>query len=266
MAELGTPGPAPIIVIKKVKKGHGGHHGGAWKVAYADFVTALMSLFIVLWLVNTNDAVRKAVENYFKDPHGKGKLAGTTIAGTGEKIEVSKINMNQIKEKLQEAMRKLPDLQKLKDQVEMTVTGEGLRIELLETEKGVFFESGSPQPSKFGQELLQMLAREIGTLPNHVLIEGHTDSRPYSSRTGYSNWELSADRANSARRIMQTSGLKGDQVSEVRGYADQKLRKPRNPEDASNRRISLTVQYLDPKVPETIMSIPAKAPAAPAHH
>ena len=236
--------PAPIIVIKK-KSSHGGHHGGAWKVAYADFVTAMMALFIVLWILNQSQEVRESVSGYFKDPKGFGKHVGTAKDGNGKTVEVSKTNMNDLKKKLEEAMKRMPELEKLKDQIEMTITNEGLRIELLETENGVFFESGSPVPSKFGQELLELLAKKIGDLPNHILIEGHTDARPYVSQTGYGNWELSADRANAARRIMQTNGIRGDQVSEVRGYAAQKLRKPNNPDDPSNRRISVTVQYLD---------------------
>src|ERR1039457_4162628 len=227
----------PIIVIKK-KGGHGGHHGGAWKGAYAGFVTALMALFIVLWLVNTSQTVRDAVSGYFKEPRGYGKEKGTTMTGKAKEppkespkptVDVSKETMKDLKKKLEEAMKRIPELEKLKNQVEMTITSQGPRIELLETEKGVFFESGSPHPTKFGQDLMELLASEIGKLPNHVLIEGHTDSRPYVSQAGYSNWELSADRANSARRIMQTTGLRTEQVSEVRGYADQKLRKPKNP-------------------------------------
>jgi len=253
--------PAPIIVIKK-KGRHGGHHGGAWKVAYADFVTALMALFIVLWIVNQSQEVKQSVAGYFKDPNGYGKQMGTTKDGTGKTVEVSKTNMDDLKKKLEEAMKRMPELEKLKDQIQMTITDEGLRIELLETEKGVFFESGSPVPSKFGQELLQLLARKIGDLPNHILIEGHTDARPYVSENGYGNWELSADRANAARRIMQTTGIRGDQVSEVRGYAAQKLRKPDAPEDASNRRISVTVQYLDGPASSEKKSPPA-APLKP---
>ena len=242
-----SPTPPPIIVIKK-KRGHGGHHGGAWKVAYADFVTALMALFIVLWIVNTSQEVRDAVSGYFKDPRGYGHEKGSTMSGapkSGTTVEVSANNMAELKKKLEEAIKRIPELNKLKNQVEITVTNEGLRIELLENEKGVFFESGSPHPTPFGQELIEVLSKEIGKLPNRVLIEGHTDSRPYVSASGYSNWELSADRANSARRLMQDTGMRNDQVSEVRGYADQKLRKPKDPTDASNRRISLTVQYLD---------------------
>lgn len=259
MADIESPNsPAPVIIIRKKSRRHEAHHGGAWKVAYADFVTALMALFIVLWIVNTNQAIRDAVSGYFKDPRGYGKEIGTVKHGTAKAattIEVSKSTMDELKKKLEEAIKKMPELDKLKDQVSITVTNEGLRIELLENEKGVFFESGSPHPTTFGQEMIELMAREIGKMPNHVLIEGHTDSRPYTSDSGYSNWELSADRANSARRIMQSrDGLHEGQVSEVRGYAAQKLRKPNEPEDASNRRISVTVQYLDVPAPATPVS------------
>ncbi|MGI8742884.1 MAG: flagellar motor protein MotB [Bryobacteraceae bacterium] len=247
---------APIIVIRK-KAAHAAHHGGAWKVAYADFVTAMMALFIVLWLMSSSDQVKKAIGGYFQDPKGYGKQVGSTLAGTGETIVSSNLDMNQIKDKLEQAMKKAPEFQALKDHIQMTVTGEGLRIELLETEKGIFFDSGSPKPSPFGQDLLLRLAQELTKLPNKIFIEGHTDASPFSSGRVYSNWELSADRANAARRIMQEKGLRQDQVSQVRGYADQRLRTPSNPTDPSNRRISLIVQYLG--------GAPAKIPPTGKH-
>jgi chemotaxis protein MotB len=170
---------------------------------------------------------------------------GTTIAGTGESIPV-KMDMNQIRQKLADALKQAPEFDSLKDHIQMTVTGEGLRIELLETEKGMFFDSGSQHPSQFGSDLLIRLAHELGRMPNHVLIEGHTDASQFGNDKGYSNWELSTDRANAARQVMQQNGLRGDQVTEIRGYADQRLRDPKNPLDASNRRISVIVQYLKP--------------------
>ncbi len=254
--------PQPIIVIRK-KSAHSEHHGGAWKVAYADFVTAMMSLFIVLWLMSANSDVQKAVAGYFRDPKGYGK-SGSSVGGAGESLAVSKSQMGALKDKLEGAMRQMPEFQKLKNNVTMTVTGEGLRIELLETEKGMFFESGKPQPSDYGKDLLQSLSKELGKLHNSVLIEGHTDSRLYNSST-YSNWELSSDRANSARRIMQDSGLGQHQVSQVRGYADQKLRDPDHPEDASNRRISVIVQYVAAASPPSA-SPPVANPQRPLKH
>lgn len=137
----------------------------------------------------------------------------------------------------------MDNFDKLKNQIAMTVTAEGLRIELLESENGTFFDSGSSRPTQNGRDLMVMLAQELGGLSNKVAIEGHTDSKPYAGQGDYSNWELSSDRANAARRLMQSNGLGPAQVIEVRGYADQHLRKPDQPFDPSNRRISLIVQY-----------------------
>jgi chemotaxis protein MotB len=232
----------PIIIIKK-KGGHAAHHGGAWKVAYADFVTAMMALFIVLWLMNSSEQTKKAIAGYFNDPGGKGTQTGSGLAGSGEGVSLGVDDMNKLKEKLDQAMKQMPNFQKIKDQVEMTVTGEGLRIELLETEHGMFFESGNSQPSGQGREMLAKLAEELGKLQNKVLLEGHTDARPFTKTAGYSNWELSSDRANAARRLMEQHGLGTDQITQVRGYAAQKLRDISDPGAASNRRISLIVQY-----------------------
>jgi chemotaxis protein MotB len=154
--------------------------------------------------------------------------------------------MKKIKEALEKQIKALPDFEKMKQHIEMTITNEGLRVELTEDEKGTFFELGSPVPSANGKELLVALAQEVGRIPNKVSVEGHTDSKPYTGgQSGYSNWELSVDRSNAARRIMQSSGLGAGQVSQVRGFADQQPRVKDNPGDASNRRISLIVQYID---------------------
>lgn len=233
--------PQPIVVIKR-KGGHAGHHGGAWKVAYADFVTAMMSLFIVLWLMNSSEQVKKAVAGYFNDPKGTGKLMGTTMTGNGPSAVKNEAAMEQLKEKIEKEIQQKPELKKLSKQIEMTVTPEGLRIEMLEGKDGTFYQSGSPQLSGSGQELLALLAGELKTIPNPLLIEGHTDATPYASKAGYSNWELSADRANAARRLLQADGVRTDQVTQVRGYADQMLRVKSNPSDPSNRRISILVK------------------------
>jgi chemotaxis protein MotB len=246
--------PTPPIIIVRKKGGHGGHHGGAWKVAYADFVTAMMALFIVLWLMsNSSKQTQIAISGYFKDPSGTGQQTGSSLtgskegassmAGSGENFQLTKQNMGKLKEQLQQSIRSITDLDKLKKNIEMTVTAEGLRIELMESEGGTFFDSGSAALNKSGQELLTLLAVELGKVPNHVSVEGHTDAKPYSGKGSYSNWELSADRANAARRLMQQSGLRADQVSQVRGFADQRLRNPKDALDASNRRISIIVQY-----------------------
>src|SRR5215472_12329113 len=166
------PETQPTIIVKKVV--HGGHHGGAWKVAYADFVTAMMALFIVLWLMGASEPVKKAVAGYFHDPSGKASDNGSGQGGIGENIAVRKDDMGKLKEKLEMAMKQSPDLDKLKNQVQMTVTGEGLRIELLESEVGTFFETGSAHPSPTGKEMLKMLSSQLGKMQNRLLMEGHT--------------------------------------------------------------------------------------------
>jgi len=213
-------------------------------VAYADFVTAMMALFIVLWLLNTSKQIQEAIGGYFKDPTGKSKKVGTGLMGVADNFAVTKDNMEQLKEQLQKSIRQTANFDKLKNKIEMTVTAEGLRIELLEGEGGTFFESGVGRPTAGGQEILTKLAEELSKLPNTVAIEGHTDSKPFHNGTEYGNWELSSDRANSARRLMQANGVGAKQVTQVRGFADQRLRKADQPEDPSNRRISLIVQYL----------------------
>ena len=244
----------PIIVIKR-KGRHNAHHGGAWKVAYADFVTAMMSLFIVLWLMNSSDKIKKAVAGYFNDPKGTASLMGTTLTGTGETVtKAAADNMQKLKEKLEEEIKAKKDLEKLSKQIEITITPEGLRIQFLEDKNGTFYEIGSARLSHSGQELLSLLAGELKTLPNSLLIEGHTDAAPYSSDAGYSNWELSADRANSARRLLQQ-----DSVLAQPGDAGARICRPiaapeANPYDPSNRRISILVKNLD--------GPPTKSPAA----
>jgi chemotaxis protein MotB len=221
------------------------HRGGAWKVAYADFVTALMALFIVLWLVSSGREVREAVSGYFRDPTGHQTLSGTARAGSGEGIALDKTNINQLRQKLEQAMRDLPGYQKFSQYVQFTVTGEGLRIELLEKQSGLFFETGSPRPTDSGRRLFELLAQQLGAMPNLLALEGHTDARPFRSATpeAYGNWELSFDRANMARRIMLSAGLRADQVSEIRGYADRRIFIPGDPKDSRNRRVSVIMKY-----------------------
>jgi chemotaxis protein MotB len=174
---------------------------------------------------------------------------GSSMGGTGESVTLTKSNMDHLKDKLEQAIRKSPQFEKMKDYVEMTITGEGLRIELLETEKGMFFETGQPVPTVTGTALLAKLAHELGSMKNTILVEGHTDASPYEG-AHYSNWELSADRANAARKIMQENGLRPDQVTQVRGFADQQLRDPAKPDAASNRRVSIIVQFPQAAEPE----------------
>jgi chemotaxis protein MotB len=219
--------------------------GGAWKVAYADFVTALMALFIVLWMMNSSAVVREAVSGYFKDPKAFSQKRGSGPANIGEGLPVTRQTAHDLQKQIEEALRRAPDFQKMRDHIQISVTGEGLRIDLLETEQGMFFVSGSPNPTPSGEQLIQALGEELGRMKNEVVIEGHTDSRPFRNAgptSGYSNWELSSDRANAARRLLHGFGVAPNQVVEVRGFADRKLMEPDAPEDARNRRISVVVK------------------------
>jgi chemotaxis protein MotB len=165
------------------------------------------------------------------------------MTGTGETVtQATSDNLEKLKEQIEQEIKKRKDLEKLSKQIEIKETPEGLRIELIEGKDGTFFEIGSARLSESGQELLALLGSTLKTFPNLLLIEGHTDSTPYSSDASYSNWDLSADRANSARRLLQTNGVRLDQVTQVRGYADMMLRVKDNPTDPSNRRISILVK------------------------
>jgi chemotaxis protein MotB len=238
-----VPAKAPIIVIRR-KRVHGGAHGGAWKVAYADFVTAMMALFIVLWLTNASKPIREAVAGYFKDPLGTSTKVGSSMAGVGDNFIVNKENMDLLKQQLEKAIREVPNFDKLKDHIEMTITNEGLRIELMEAAKGTFYDIGNPNFNTDGRDIVVVLAQELGKLPNRLAIEGHTDAKSYSKGRNYSNWELSVDRANAARRLMQMNGVGENQVTQVRGFADQRLRRTAAPMDPSNRRFSVIVQSM----------------------
>jgi chemotaxis protein MotB len=240
-----------IIIIKK-KGGHAGAHGGAWKVAYADFVTAMMSLFIVLWLLSTSKPTQEAVGGYFRDPNGTATKKGADLPSPGGSISVKREDMAKVMDDLLNAMKKMKEFEKLKNHIEVTMTSEGVRVELLEDANNTFFQSGSSKPTAALQDLLKALAGVIGKLPNNVSIEGHTDSIPYSDSKTYGNWELSTDRANTGRRLMQTSGVRDDQVKQVRGFADQKLRKPLSPNDPANRRITVIVQNADAQDARTV--------------
>ncbi len=251
----------PIRIIVR-KKGHGaGAHGGAWKVALADFMTAMFALFLVLWIVNQSTDIRSAVAGYFQDPLGRSDEFGSSILpGEGAQtatvrplapadvVELRRNRLGSLAEKLEGELDQLPALKDVRDKVEIQLTDDGLRIQLLEDSTGVFFETGKSTPSPRGIEILSLLGRELGALPNPVRIEGYTDARPYAEGAAYGNWELSADRANAARRILSAHGLGPLQVQQIRGLADRDLRDPQRPFDACNRRITITM-LLGPEQP-----------------
>lgn len=253
MSELGNEA---VPIIKKIKKSHGGHHGGAWKVAYADFVTAMMALFIVLWILGQKPEVKEAVSSYFKDPVGfsskskiliEGKanpIPGMNIEEDIQKHEMEKAELEKIGEKLIEELKADTQFMGLADQVKIEVVKEGLLIELTDSEKDIFFQIGTSELKKDAKKLIQKIGAEISKMPNKIIVEGHTDSRQFNNiGTGYSNFELSSERALSAKRALVSGGLHEKQIDEVRGYADTRLRNKENPLSATNRRISITVKF-----------------------
>lgn len=294
MSEENKQREEPIIIKKK--KGHGGHgaHGGAWKVAYADFVTAMMAFFIVMWILGQSEDVKKSVTQYFEDPgafnflngkktipvdlnlkpektkdggdikeskNGKNNFFFVVPPKDSNRAPNSKELMQAMKDSVQAAdrVKKMadeikkfidkelitnPQMKEILTSIKIEMTKEGLRIELIESKESVFFEIGSAKVKPEAKNLLIKLSKEIGKLPNFVDVEGHTDSRQYTSKNGYTNWDLSADRANSARRLLDGNGLWEGQVSKVIGYADRKLQNPDNPFDVSNRRISILIKQL----------------------
>jgi len=280
MADDG-PGGQPII-IKKIKKYAGGHHGGAWKVAYADFVTAMMAFFLLLWLLNVTTKEQKAgIADYF-DPvpkistsdDGAGGLMGglsispdgamvTTVqppvaqeadptlrAGADPKaIEEEKLKeevrereearFKKAEEAIQDAIESSPDLKNLSKNIMMDMTPEGLRIQIVDQEGQSMFPSGSAEMYEKTRNLLAQVSKVIAALPNDISVRGHTDAAPYSAGAGYGNWELSADRANSSRRVLVESGLPEKRVNNVLGKADTDHMFGDKPLDARNRRISI---------------------------
>ncbi|MBK7367736.1 MAG: OmpA family protein [Candidatus Eisenbacteria bacterium] len=262
----------PVRIIYK-KKGHGhGHHGGAWKVAFADFMTAMFAMFLVLWLINQSSDVKSAVAGYFQDPLGRSDEFGSSIV-PGEGAQASVVrpmrqtdvtdlrsNKMQVMSRLQEELASAPELKGVMDKIEIKLTDEGLQIQLLEDSTGVFFESGSASPSWRGRGVLAILGQELGQLPNPILIAGYTDARPYRRADGYTNWELSADRANTARRILQLNGVGEHQVEQIRGFADRDLRTPDDPYGAGNRRVSITMKFDGAALPPDSTDTAAEPP------
>lgn len=242
-----------VIIIRKKSGGHAGHHGGAWKVAYADFVTAMMAFFLVMWLVGQKPEVKAAVAGYFKDPGVFDNEHSTSMmpsAGTpGVEKNGSSTNLAAEQRALSEAashikaeLMKASSLAGLRDQIEFTLTAEGLRIELIDRARSSFFDSGHSVLRGASVGVLSVIAEEIGKLSNDVVMEGHTDSMKYTAGATYGNWELSTDRANAARRVMETKGVRVGQVRAVRGFADTQLHVEKDPTDPRNRRVSIVVR------------------------
>lgn len=262
MAE-GTP-----IIIKKKKIIAGGHHGGSWKVAYADFVTAMMAFFMVMWIMGMDSSTRSSIQGYFNDPMGlvknppKSKTAfhmpgspkpkevtGSGSAGTtgaeGDRQrdtdELDKLK-HDVEEKVLSEVKEHPEFKALMDHMEMTMVEEGLRVEFVETAGSVFFLSGSEEIRPAAEALIASVAPLFAKANRAVVVEGHTDAEPYGSPV-YSNWDLSTDRAQAMRRMLQRYGVREKQFVEVRGYADTKLKRKDEPYHFSNRRVTVLLPF-----------------------
>jgi len=281
------PEAKATVVIRRVKKVQGGgHHGGAWKVAFADFVTAMMAFFLVLWLVAaTTKEQRMAISEYFrnpsplegkspapspgmagpggastsmiklggsadiqrgnnKDPFGSKSLAGDTESKTAQR-EKEKQRLETLMQDLKEAIDKSQALEPFKDQLLLDLTPDGLRIQIVDKENRPMFDIGSAVLKPYTRDILHELSGFINEVPNHISITGHTDVTQYSGKNGYSNWELSADRANAARRELVAGGMGEDKVSRVVGLSSSVLFDKQNPDNPINRRISIVVMTKD---------------------
>jgi chemotaxis protein MotB len=254
------------IVIKKVKKGGEGHHGGAWKVAYADFVTAMMAFFLLMWLLGSTGAEdRQAISDFFKNPsavQGPGG-ASTSMIELGGALEVPKgegepmrkptpeelaqdmqeaAKLDELMQRIKKQIEETPSLADFKDQLLLDITSEGLRIQIVDKKNRPMFDLGSAELKGYTREILHQLAKTIDEVPNHVSVSGHTDATPFSgARPDYTNWELSADRANAARRELIRGGLKPDKLGRVVGLASSVPFNKQDPYAAVNRRISIVV-------------------------
>ncbi|MBL4588670.1 MAG: flagellar motor protein MotB [Alphaproteobacteria bacterium] len=280
---------AQPIIIKRVKKSAAAHHGGAWKVAYADFVTAMMALFLLLWLLNvTTDEQKAELAAFFIDPtHPKvskvesgadGVLGGTSISKVGAMSEMltppvpplsrteqqtnasdrdlKHVNANQFEklkaeqeekdfmeasEKLQQAIRNDPELKELSKNLLVDMTSEGLRIQIVDQQGKPMFASGSAKMFDKTQKLMTLVAKIVKTMSNDISIRGHTDGKPFRGNGGYTNWELSADRANASRRALVANGVPMSKIANVVGKSDTDHLNKDNPLDSKNRRISIII-------------------------
>ncbi len=287
---MSDDGKQPLI-IKKVNKGHGGAHGGAWKVAFADFVTAMMAFFLLLWLLGSTTKEQKgAISKYFTDPGGNmigegganaslvdlgepklptasdtpeviapGALADTEQVGPDEELaaqkkleEEEKAQLEALKQEMMEMIDSNMAFTDYKDQVLIDITPEGLRIQIVDKDKRPMFDSGSAQMQYYSIAILQNLAKLIATVPNRISITGHTDATLFYDQPDYSNWELSADRANAARRALVKGGVPPTQIARVEGFSDSVLFNEADANDPINRRIAIIV--LKKKVDEALKS------------
>ncbi len=243
----------PPIVVKKVikKKGHG-HHGGAWKLAYADFVTAMMAFFLLMWLLgSTDEATKKGISEYFQDPYEASKIDKGKVP-TLDEIDPTELDkqaeqedkkqLDSLKIKIEKMIKEDKNLGELKDQIQLITTPEGLRVQIVDDKKTPMFKLGSAKTEPQIRTILRALAPVINKLPNKITINGHTDSKPFPDISKeYTNWELSSQRANAARFELKGGGYDEKKVLRVSGLADSIPLNKKDPLDPVNRRISIIV-------------------------
>ncbi|WP_425316863.1 flagellar motor protein MotB [Stutzerimonas chloritidismutans] len=261
------------IIVKRVKKVAGGHHGGAWKIAFADFATAMMAFFLVMWLMSSaTPEQKKLISGYFQDPIGFTESASPHVIDLGgtptpspdrtlnpelepaqseaqidsdqvetfaEQLERERLEL--LLQELQNKVDENPELQKFKDQILFEITQDGLRIQIMDAENRPMFALGSAQLQPYFEDILLALVDTIAAVPNKISISGHTDAKPYSGRSDFGNWELSASRANAARRTLVIGGYPEDQIARVVGYASSALFDRKDPFNPVNRRIDILV-------------------------
>ena len=256
-----SDGERRVIIVKKIKREKKGHHGGSWKVAYADFVTAMMAFFLVMWIMGMEEGVRDVVEGYFSNPVGfhqafSGGRVPTSMGSIPVQTDVRNYlimdrqeqaqNFVESAQQLNDSLTQAVESGELSAEFEIALTQDGLRIELMERVDGdAFFEVGSATLKETLRGALAIVLGELEDLPNSLVIEGHTDGRRFNGDDGYSNWELSVDRAGATRRALLELGLDDLRLAEVRGYADRNLKLPEDPYAPQNRRITLLLPYQD---------------------
>ena len=268
------------IIVKKIKKGGGGHHGGAWKIAYADFVTAMMAFFLLMWLLgSTSKAQKEGISEYFKTPlkqvlmgpsmgasdtiikGGGGKdftkksgqvkkvdgPAGKKTALDAEEVkkaleQAEKVKLEELKKKIEEAIDDSPTLSKFKNQLLLDITSDGLRVQIVDEQNRAMFNSSKADMQPYAKQILQELGKTLNDVPNKISLSGHTDATPYpNGEKSYSNWELSSDRANASRRELVAGGMDETKLLRVVGLSSASLFNKENPFDATNRRISIII-------------------------
>ncbi|MGE0679671.1 MAG: flagellar motor protein MotB [Candidatus Binatia bacterium] len=270
----------PPIIIKKIKKGHGGHHGGAWKVAYADFVTAMMALFLLLWILSsTNPSEKAAIAQYFRDPGvfetstgGGGNNPVAQFFGEAGILDAKQgllpeIAIQGLKEDIEKSLTQLQEYPEIKDQIMIQITAEGLLIELIDKDNKdkAFFDLSSAELKPALLHILEKIVQQIRELPNKIAVSGHTDARPFRNKSFYSNWDLSTARALNARRSMEEAGLPSNHVDRVVGHADSAPLVPNDPLDPMNRRISLLILHSQSTMPAVATATTnVSQPASPA--